>query len=102
MSLPQERFRALVAPEALPLVNIGAGKDLTIRELAEVVAKVVGYGGNLVFDRSKPDGTPRKLLDVSKLERLGWTSRIALRQGIESAYQHFLDGVRSVRAPASL
>ncbi|MEX2150258.1 MAG: GDP-L-fucose synthase [Steroidobacteraceae bacterium] len=69
-----------------PLVNIGAGKDLTIRELAELVCGVVGFKGRLEFDASKPDGTPRKLLHTSRMERLGWRSRIPLREGIALAY----------------
>ncbi len=73
-----------------PLVNIGCGEDMTIRELAETIADVVGYGGNLVFDTSKPDGTMRKLLDVSRLKSLGWTYSTGLREGITHTYQLFL------------
>lgn len=69
------------------LVNIGTGEDVSIRELAEIVAKVVGFDGELVFDPSKPDGTPRKLLDVSKLHSLGWKHSIELEDGIRSVYQ---------------
>ena len=68
------------------LLNVGTGTDVTIRELAETVMEVVGYRGRIVFDRSKPDGTPRKLLDVSRLEALGWKARTDLRTGIERAY----------------
>jgi len=89
LTLPEERYRELVAPGALPLINIGAGKDLSIRELAEIVSEVVGFRGRLEFDTSKPDGTPRKLLDVSRLSRLGWTPKIGLRDGIGMAYQSF-------------
>jgi GDP-L-fucose synthase len=71
-------------------VNIGWGEDLTIRELAELIRDVVGFRGQLVFDSSKPDGTPRKLLNVDRLKALGWAPRIALRAGIESTYQWFL------------
>ena len=70
-----------------PLVNIGTGQDVTIRELAETVMKVVGFEGRIVYDASKPDGTPRKLLDVSRLASLGWTARTALLDGIRLAYQ---------------
>jgi len=63
-------------------VNIGMGKDVTIRELAEMIKRVVGYQGALVFDTSKPDGTPRKLLDVAKINRLGWQAKITLEDGI--------------------
>jgi GDP-L-fucose synthase len=70
-----------------PLVNIGTGVDVTIRELAETVMHVVGFEGRIVFDSSKPDGTPRKLLDVSRLAALGWQARMALREGILAAYR---------------
>jgi GDP-L-fucose synthase len=69
-----------------PLVNIGTGEDVTIRELAETVMDVVGFKGSIVFDRTKPDGTPRKLLDVSRLTGLGWRARTPLREGIALAY----------------
>ena len=67
-------------------LNIGTGEDLSIRALAEMVCEVVGYTGSLVWDTSKPDGTPRKLLDVSKINALGWKASIGLRAGIESVY----------------
>ena len=73
-----------------PLVNIGTGEDVTIRELAETVMDVVGFTGRIVFDASKPDGTPRKLLDVGRLHALGWKHRIDLKQGIALAYQDYL------------
>ncbi len=79
------------------IVNVGVGEDVTIRELAEQVREVVGYRGRLVFDPAKPDGTPRKLLDVSRLTALGWTARIPLRQGIASTYQWFLDHTGTLR-----
>jgi GDP-L-fucose synthase len=69
-----------------PLVNVGTGEDVTIRELAETVMKVVGFDGRIVFDSSKPDGTPRKLLDVSRLASLGWRAKTALLDGIRLAY----------------
>ena len=72
------------------LVNIGVGEDLTIKELAELVQKITGFNGDIVFDSSKPDGTPRKLMDVSKLHSLGWKHRISLQKGIEMAYADFL------------
>lgn len=71
--------------------NIGTGKEITIRELAELVKEVVGYEGKLVFDASKPDGTPRKLLDVSRIEAAGWTYKTELRDGIEKAYKWFIE-----------
>ena len=73
-----------------PLVNIGTGTDVTIRELAQTVIEVVGFQGDLTFDTSKPDGTPRKLMDVSRLTGLGWTACTGLKDGIALAYQDFL------------
>jgi len=70
-----------------PLVNIGTGVDVTIRELAEMVMSIVGFEGRIVFDRTKPDGTPRKLLDVSRLAQLGWRARTSLRDGIRQTYE---------------
>ena len=72
------------------LLNIGTGEDVTIRELAETVMKVVGFEGQIVFDASKPDGTPRKLLDVSRLAALGWQASVALIDGVRAAYEDFL------------
>jgi GDP-L-fucose synthase len=72
------------------LVNIGTGLELSIKDLALLIKEVVGFTGDLVFDTSKPDGTPRKLLDVSKLHKLGWKHRIALQEGLALAYQDFL------------
>jgi GDP-L-fucose synthase len=74
-----------------PTVNIGRGEDLTIRELSELIAEVVGFKKHLVFDRSKPDGTPRKLLDISRLRTMGWIPRVSLREGLALAYEIFLD-----------
>ena len=68
------------------IVNVGAGKDMPISELATLVAEVVGYRGHIQWDRTKPDGTPRKLLDLTKLSSLGWSPKLSLRQGVESAY----------------
>jgi len=79
------------------IVNVGTGEDVSIRELAEMVRDAVGYSGELRFDTSKPDGTPRKLLDVSRLQRLGWQARIPLAEGIRTTYAWFLrhqDGYR--------
>jgi GDP-L-fucose synthase len=71
-------------------INVGTGVDLTIRELAEAVCRVVGFTGRLVFDTTKPDGTPRKVLDVSAMRRLGWAAQIPLDRGIRDAYDDFL------------
>ena len=92
MNLDQERFQFLVASETgTPLINVGSGQDQTIRELAELIAEVVGFDGALKFDPSKPDGTPRKLLDTSRMSSLGWRPRTSLRAGIDLAYRDFLE-----------
>jgi GDP-L-fucose synthase len=72
------------------IINVGCGRDVSIRELAELVCEVVGFSGTLEFDSTKPDGTPRKLLDVSRLTKQGWQAKIPLREGIESTYEWFL------------
>jgi len=73
-------------------INVGYGSDVTIAELAKTVAKVVGYQGQIAFDPSKPDGTPKKLMDSSRINRLGWEPKVALEQGLVIAYQEFLQG----------
>jgi GDP-L-fucose synthase len=78
-------------------VNVGWGEDLTIRELATLVARVVGYAGRLSFDTSKPDGTPRKLLDVSRLQGLGWRPTIRLEEGLRQTYAWFLENQATLR-----
>ena len=90
------------AGDELPhdLLNVGVGEDLSIRELAELVGEVVGFDGHLEFDGSKPDGTPRKLLDVSRMTGSGWTATIALRDGIRRTYQDFVR-TRGPEAPSS-
>lgn len=72
-------------------VNIGTGKELTIRELAALIANTVGYTGEIIWDTNKPDGTPRKMLDVSKLKNLGWEYKTELEEGIQLAYRDFLE-----------
>lgn len=96
MNLPQERFDALLGSDESasgrfepPLVNIGVGEDVTIAELAGMVAKVVGYAGGIVYDRSRPDGTPRKLMDVGVLEAAGWRASTPLDAGLRQAYAEF-------------
>ncbi len=92
MELEDSDFCSLTTSEyQAPIINIGYGEDLAIGELAEMVAEVVGYRGELIFDESKPDGPPRKLLDVSRMRRLGWTARIELRAGLELTYRDFLE-----------
>ena len=78
-------------------VNVGVGNDLTIRELAEMMRDVVGFHGELVFDRSKPDGTPRKLVDTTLINRLGWHAKINLKQGLEEAYSWYIENLASAR-----
>ena len=76
------------------IINVGVGDDVTIRELAETICAVVGFDGRLVFDTTKPDGTPRKLLDISRLRALGWAPRISLKDGIRETYEWYLRGQR--------
>jgi GDP-L-fucose synthase len=85
MNLNQADYSSLLA--GVPLINIGSGKDTTIRELAEQVCAVLGFDGELVFDTSRPDGTPQKLLDVSRMQKLGWHSRTSLAEGIALTYE---------------
>jgi GDP-L-fucose synthase len=90
MDLPDERFNQISEPApGFPLVNIGVGEDLTIAELAGLVKEVVGFEGEFAWDRTKPDGTPRKLLSVGRLAALGWRPRIGLRDGIAATYGEF-------------
>jgi GDP-L-fucose synthase len=90
MELDDATYQANTQP-MLSHINVGTGVDCTIRELAETVARVTGFQGELVFDASKPDGTPRKLMDVSRLKSLGWQASITLEDGLRDAYQWFLD-----------
>jgi len=84
--------------EMLSHINVGTGVDCSIREMADTVKRVVGFDGELVFDTSKPDGSPRKLLDVSRLKAMGWQSAISLEDGLASTYQWFIDNEGSFRA----
>jgi GDP-L-fucose synthase len=90
MNLPEALFSTLLKENAAPLINIGCGEDQSIKELAELIKNTVGFPGKLVFDSSKPDGTPRKLLDVSKLEHLGWKAKTKLHEGVKKAYVDYL------------
>jgi GDP-L-fucose synthase len=99
MNLDKQRFESLVANDQTPpLINIGCGSDLSIRDLAVQIAETVGFKGNLKFDTTKPDGTPRKLLDVSRLTSFGWQPKTTMSQGLKQAYQEFL-GVDSKSLP---
>jgi GDP-L-fucose synthase len=90
MNLPQATYRQHTQP-MLSHINVGCGHDITIRELAETIARVIGYRGDIVFDPSKPDGTPRKLMDSTRINALGWQAQVDLAAGLETAYQDFLD-----------
>jgi GDP-L-fucose synthase len=93
MNLPEDQFAAaLGSGKDWPIVNIGVGRDISIREIAEMIADMIGFKGSLVFNPEKPDGTPRKLLDVTRLASLGWTARTLLREGLEKAYVSFQEG----------
>jgi len=79
------------------IINVGTGSDITIKALAELIKDITGYEGKIVFDPSRPDGTPRKLLDISRIRDLGWTPKITLREGIGSTYRWFLENRRNIR-----
>jgi GDP-L-fucose synthase len=89
MNLPSKQFTQLVTGTEPPLVNVGVGTDMTIAAIAELVADVVGFKGTIVFDSSKPDGTPRKLLDISLITSLGWKSKMPLMDGLRLSYGDF-------------
>jgi GDP-L-fucose synthase len=91
MNLEEEKFRSLLTVHPSPLINIGWGRDISIKELALLIQDVVGFKGELVFDTTKPDGTPRKLLDVSKISELGWKPKISLKEGLERTYNWCLE-----------
>ena len=106
MNLDEARYAALLGRNVSsstrfepPLINIGVGHDLTIRELAESVRDVVGYAGGIAYDASKPDGTPRKLLNVERLDGLGWKPHTPLQTGLARAYHDFLDREQATRPP---
>ncbi|CAH8193170.1 GDP-L-fucose synthase [Vibrio aestuarianus] len=96
MELDSETYQANTAP-MLSHINVGTGVDCTIREMAETMAKVVGFEGKVVFDSTLPDGTPRKLMDVSRLAALGWQYRVDLEAGLRITYQWFLDNQDNFR-----
>lgn len=96
MDMPKDVYEANTAP-MLSHINVGTGEDITIAEVAQVIAGVTGYKGNISFDASKPDGSPRKLMNVSRLAAMGWKARIPLRKGLEQTYQWYLDNVDSLR-----
>jgi GDP-L-fucose synthase len=89
LGLPKDKYHEMVKSLKPCLINIGTGKDITIRELAELVKEIVGFSGRIVFDTAKPDGTPQKLLDISRISRLGWQPKISLPKGIAETYDWF-------------
>nr|PMK16661.1 GDP-fucose synthetase [Vibrio breoganii] len=96
MELDDTTYQANTEP-MLSHINVGTGVDCTIREMAETMARVVGFEGDIVFDTTKPDGTPRKLMDVSRLASLGWSYSVSLEQGLSTTYQWFLENQDSFR-----
>ena len=96
MDLPEAVYREHTQP-MLSHINVGTGMDCTIRDLAETIARITGFTGRLSFDSSKPDGTPRKLLDVSKLAALGWQANISLEAGLRQTYEWFLAHEQEIR-----
>ena len=104
MNLPDAQYQSLLGNDEFatvrfepPLVNIGYGSDITIKELAEIVGKVVGYTGCIVFDTTKPDGTMRKLMDVTHLQSMGWKANVDLKNGLVQAYDDFLIQSKNTR-----
>ena len=89
--LAEACFECMKSYDSPDVINVGTGQDVTIKELAETVADVVGFKGEIVWDTSKPNGTPRKVLNIEKIKTLGWKPKISLREGIESTYEWFKD-----------
>ena len=96
LDIPQKQYEEALSDREIH-VNVGTGKDLTIKELAHIIAKTVGYQGQIIFDTSKPDGTPRKQLEVGKMRKLGWSSKIDIEVGIKNTYQWMLDNLDNLR-----
>jgi GDP-L-fucose synthase len=103
MNLRDNEADAILADKLThAVINVGCGEDLTIRELSELIAGVVGFRGEVIFDPSKPDGTPRKLIDISRLAALGWKPQISLREGLAITYRHFLEVHEVAPGPARI
>lgn len=96
MNLDKDIYDNFTQP-MLSHVNVGVGKDCSIKELAETIAEVVGFDGEICFDTSKPDGMPQKLLDISRISALGWSAKISLKEGLKHTYQWFLENKESLR-----
>ena len=90
MNLPDDRFAELINYSAGPLINVGCGEDITIRELADMTRKVVGDESEIQWDTTKPDGTPKRKLDITRIQKLGWMASISLEKGIKSTYDWYL------------
>ena len=93
---PRVPYEEALGPR-LNHLNLGTGTDITIAELAAMIAEITWFEGDIIYDTSKPDGTPRKLLDVSRVSELGWEAQIPLREGIEATYQWFLENRENLR-----
>jgi GDP-L-fucose synthase len=97
MNLPHDQLRVVVPNPMCSHINVGSGRDVTIAELAQTMARVVGFEGDILFDSSKPDGPPRKLMDVSRLRLLGWEYSVELEQGLGMTYEWFLENLNGLR-----
>ena len=95
LGLEDGKYKELIEGLKPCLINIGMGKDITIKELAELVQEIVGFDGEIVYDSEKPDGTPQKLLDTSRMDGLGWKAKVSLKEGIERTYQFYKKEVGS-------
>jgi GDP-L-fucose synthase len=91
LDLPDSEFKKLTAPDVCPLLNVGVGTDVTIRQLAETVKNVMDYNGDLIFDSSKRDVTPRELLNVDKIKSPGWAEKTTMGEGLKLTYASFLE-----------
>jgi GDP-L-fucose synthase len=92
LGLDEENYQANTKP-MLSHINVGTGKDMTIRQMAEIMKEIVGYKGNIIFDNTKPDGAPRKLIDVSRLAKMGWNYSVDLKEGLNKTYEWYLEWV---------
>ena len=98
ISQEEKKIRSLLTVDRLPLLNIGWRKDISIEELATLIKKTVGFYGDIIFDTTKPDGTPQKLLDVARMDELGWKAKISLKEGIRRVYRWYLEQTRIARS----
>jgi GDP-L-fucose synthase len=97
MNIKKEDFISLISNPMCSHINVGSGIDLTILELAKIMSCVVGYDGKIILNKSKPDGTPRKLMDISRLSSLGWNHSIQLEEGLQMTYKWFLQNINDSR-----